>query len=405
MYIDRTLITHFINPEGEKMEHFDCGALVKMGPTWDRRSEEWLLHFGFDLDDKSRYETEALIPRVRHLLKLPDLEMEVIKISHWVLERTLASKYSQGRVFLAGDAAHKRPPTTGLGLNTAIEDALNLAWKLAFVLQKKADASLLDSYATERRPIGQRNCDWGLFTFSNYPVLQAAVGLLPGKRKYNQERIAKIFEESTQGESTRHHIMRVFATQDIEFCAHNIELGFFYTEGIVHPDGSAQPKQDPGGRLYIPTTRPGHRLPHAWIERNHQVISTHDLIGSGRDHDLFLITDEAGDIWVQAAHKISKTSEIRIGTASIQAHKHCRRPDLYRDRDDEWAKVRGFIDGGAVLIRPDNFILWRSQCPSARGGKELEDALHKTLHYSRWERPLLEDKSIEYLHVNGSTKQ
>lgn len=366
------------------MDHFDGGALVKMGPTWDRRSEEWLLHFGFPVTDDTRFEEEALVPRVRQLLKLPDLQMEVLKISHWVLERTLASKYSEGRVFLAGDAAHKRPPTTGLGLNTAIEDSLNLAWKLAFVLNGKADASLLDTYAAERRPVGRRNCDWGLFTFSNYPVLEAAMGLVPGKKEYNQERITRIFEDSPQGEIVRHHLGRIFATQDIEFCAHNIELGFSYSDGggAVVSDGTARPTEHPSGRVYVPTTRPGHRLPHAWIERDHQVISTHDLVGAGQDHDLFLITDEEGDAWMQAAGRMCKTSKVRIGVAGIKAHRHSRKPGFYyQDHDDEWIKVRGFANGGAILVRPDNFVLWRSLGPSVRGdGEELIDAVQKALH-------------------------
>jgi len=111
---DRTIITHFINPEGEKMAHLDSGALVKMGPTWSRHSEEWNLIFGFSLTDNNRFNKEDLPPRIRLLLKLPDLQMEVLHVSHWVIERVVADKYSNGnRVFLAGDACHKRPPTTG----------------------------------------------------------------------------------------------------------------------------------------------------------------------------------------------------------------------------------------------------------------------------------------------------
>jgi 2,4-dichlorophenol 6-monooxygenase len=108
---DRTIITHFINPEGESMVNFDCGALVQMGPTWGRHSEEWSLHFGFPVTDPKRFDKEALPPRIRQLLKLPDLEMEVLNISHWVLSRVLADKYRVGKVFVAGDAAHRRPPT------------------------------------------------------------------------------------------------------------------------------------------------------------------------------------------------------------------------------------------------------------------------------------------------------
>src|SRR6266511_3641826 len=105
-----------------------------MGPTWGRKSEEWALHFSFSVTATNRLDKEALPPRIRKLLKLPDLKIEVLNNSHWVLDRVLADKYRQGRVFIAGDAAHRRPPTSGSGLNTSIEDAHNIAWKLAFGL-------------------------------------------------------------------------------------------------------------------------------------------------------------------------------------------------------------------------------------------------------------------------------
>jgi len=79
------------------------------------------LPLGFDLNDNARFEEEKLIPRIREILNIPDLDIKPIKTSHWIIEAVLANKYRQGRVFIAGDAAHKRPPTTGLGLNTAIE--------------------------------------------------------------------------------------------------------------------------------------------------------------------------------------------------------------------------------------------------------------------------------------------
>jgi 2,4-dichlorophenol 6-monooxygenase len=357
------LITHFINPEGEKMVNFDCGALVQMGPTWGRGSEEWTLHFGFPVTDTARFDKEALPPRIRQLLKLPDLEMEVLHISHWVLDRVLADKYKVGRVFIAGDAAHRRPPTTGLGLNTSIEDARNLAWKLAAVLNKGADISLLETYETERRPIGLRNCDWGLFTFSNMAVLQAAVGLIPGAKEYNNERFRRIFEDSFYGQTARNQIQRAISTQDIEFSAHDLELGFVYANGAILPDGSKPPPADPAGQKYIPTTRPGHRLPHAWIEGNKGgVISTQDLLVLGT-HDFFLITDEDGDAWVSAANSISKLTNLSIGAAKIRSRAHSKGNDLYYDYHDKWSEVREIDNGGAILVRPDNFVAWRSDGP------------------------------------------
>jgi 2,4-dichlorophenol 6-monooxygenase len=386
--VDRALITHFINPEGETMVHFDCGALVQMGPTWGRRSEEWTLHFGFPMTDDKRFDKEALPPRIRQLLKLPDLELDVLHVSHWVLERTLASKYSQGRVFIAGDAAHKRPPTTGLGLNTSIQDAHNLAWKLALVLRGVAEPSLLDSYGVERRPIGELTCDWGLFTFGRFSILQAAVGLVPGAKEYNHTRFVRLFEESHFGEMTRADIRRIIATQDYEFSAHGIELGFVYEKGAIIADGTPIPPRDPAGTSYTPTTRPGHRLPHAWLEKDHEVISTHDLIGSGLERfDFFVITDEAGTAWVDAARHLSKTGGLRIGTARIRAHRHSTGPDLYNDHDDEWITVRQFKYGGAILVRPDNFVAWRSQRPSQSGGIELLEAIAGILGKAKPQSP------------------
>jgi 2,4-dichlorophenol 6-monooxygenase len=376
---DRTLITHFINPEGEKMVNFDCGALVQMGPTWGRKSEEWTLHFGFPVTDNSRFDKEALPPRIRQLLKLPDLEMEVLHISHWVLDRVLADKYRVGRVFIAGDAAHRRPPTTGLGLNTSIEDALNISWKLAAVLHKKADVSLLETYEAERRPVGLRNCDWALFAFSNMSVLQAAVGLVPGAKEQNDERFRRIFEDSAFGRIALGHIQRIISSQQIEFEAHDIELGFVYETGAVISDGSRPPPVDPSGGTYIPTTRPGHRLPHAWVEeKKGVVVSTHDLLVVGT-HDFFLITDEDGDAWITAANHISKTTKLSVGTAKIRTRGHSKGNDLYYDYQEQWGKLRDIGNGGAILIRPDNFVAWRSYGPSDEASAILADVVAKLL--------------------------
>lgn len=382
---DRTLITHFINPEGEKMVNFDCGALVQMGPTWGRKSEEWTLHFGFPVTDSARFDKEALPPRIRQLLKLPNLEMEVLHISHWVLDRVLADKYKVGRVFIAGDAAHRRPPTTGLGLNTSIEDALNIAWKLAAVLQKKAGSSLLETYETERRPIGLRNCDWGLFTFTNMAVLQAAVGLQPGAREYNNERFRRIFEDSAYGRTALNQIQRAISTQDIEFSAHDLELGFVYSNGATVSDGSTAPPVDPAGQSYIPTTRPGHRLPHAWIEKKKGgVISTHDLLVVGT-HDFLLITDEDGDAWISAANAISKLKKLTIGTCKIRVREHSKGVDLYYDYQDQWSKLREIGNGGAILVRPDNFVAWRSYSPSDEAETKLASVVEKLMARERAE--------------------
>lgn len=327
------------------------------------------------MNDSKRFETDALPERVRQLLKLPELEMEVMHVNHWVLDRVVADKYRVGRVFIAGDAAHRRPPASGLGLNTGIEDAQNIAWKLAFVLQQKADASLLDTYESERRPIGIRNSDWAFFSFSNMNVLSAGVGAIPGAQELNQQRFAQLFEDSERGRSALHHLRRVLQTQNIEYSAHDIELGFAYSDGVLVSDGTTAPVPDPEGQIYSPTTRPGHRLPHAWLVQDGETVSTHDLIKAAGAADFVLLTDEDGHVWVQAAETLTRDTNVKLSTAQIRARDVSKPKGLYLDHQDAWAELKGVESGGAVLVRPDNFVAWRSQRLGDHPGEELRRAL------------------------------
>jgi 2,4-dichlorophenol 6-monooxygenase len=370
---DRFFACHFIN--GSCGTVFESGALVPLGPIWGRHCQEWVIHFGFELGDDSRFDEDKLVPRVRELLKLPDLEIEVFKISHWILERVLANKYSVGRVFLAGDAAHRRPPTTGLGLNTSIEDALNLAWKLAFVLTRNASSKILETYESERRPVGKRNCDWGLFTFKMSNVINAAVGLVPGQEEANRLSFAQLFEDSEIGRSRRAQVRLIADSQCIEFSAHDIELGFHYDEGLQVPDRTDAPESDPLGQIYVPTTRPGHRLPHAWVEKNNAIISTHDLVGCKASY--LLITDAYGSDWVIAAHRYAIMCKNAIVVAQIGPRGN-KAADVI-DHDEQWERVKGLKRGGALLVRPDNFVAWRGNGVSRTGGAELVVAIQRLL--------------------------
>ena len=336
--------------------------------------------------DCCSFNKAKLLPRIKQLLNIPNVQIKVRKISHWIIEAVLANKYREGRVFVAGDSAHRRPPTTGLGLNTAIEDALNLAWKLATVIQGQASPQLLDSYESERRPVGKRNCNWGLFTFQNSSVINAALGLVAGKNEANQLRFELLFEESEQGETMRAQVRYMIESQKIEFSAHDLELGFRYEIGCLVPDGSDAPKTDPLGQEYIPCTRPGHRLPHAWLERGDEIISTHDLVRGLVEWSL--ITDQYGTEWISAAKRIASKLNIVINSGQIGT------PPLLRDYDDQWEKVKGMSAGGAILVRPDNIVAWRSRGRSTEGGAELQRALELLL-------PTAEHAVIEEPSVNG----
>ncbi|KAJ5921590.1 FAD binding domain-containing protein [Penicillium verhagenii] len=366
---DRYFACHLIN--GECNTVFESGAIVPMGPNWGKYSKEWVFHCGFAMDDQIRHDDAVLIPRIRQLLKIPDLEMDVHKVSHWAIEKVLADRYRVGRVFLAGDAGNRRPPTTGLGLNTAIEDSLNIAWKLAMVLKGQASESILDSYEEERRSVGKINCDWGLFTFSNSAVINTALGLIPGEKEANQVRFHSLFEDTDKGHSFRAQVARIIDSQAIEFCAHGIELGFRYTKGVLLHDGSLPIDRDPLGLKYYPTTQPGHRLPHAWVEIGNSVISTHDLVP--KKAGFALITDSEGGDWVIAANNIAKKRGVEVFVAQIGDNA------LYRDYDDRWNGLKGIQAGGAILVRPDNMIAWRSIYKSCLKGKELETAMDQLL--------------------------
>ncbi|WP_354697986.1 2,4-dichlorophenol 6-monooxygenase [Paraconexibacter sp. AEG42_29] len=346
---DKSMITWSINPEGEGS--WSSGALVKMGPTWDRHSEEWVIHFAFRPDDPARFDEAAIVPRMRELLKIPDLDLEVLKVSHWILDRIHAEKFRIGNVFLAGDSAHRQPPTTGLGLNGAIHDAHNLCWKLAEVVSGRADDSLLDTYEAERLPVGADNADWALSAFTNFAVIDVAMGLMPGAPKeQNMAAFAAFFADTRLGASIRGRFAEVINTQRVEFHAHEIEIGYNYDSAAVVPDGTDMPVRDPFGSVYKPTTRPGHRLPHAWIERDGRRLSTHDLITPGT---FALIAGADGAEWLKAASAVADELGVKIDAVTIGG--------TVSDVDGQWAEVGGLEPGGAVLVRPDQHTAWRTQ--------------------------------------------
>ena len=350
-YADETcLITWFLNPDGAGS--WGSGAMVPMGPTWGKHSEEWVFHFTFGPDDPERFDEEAIVPRLKGLLKLPDLDVQVHRVSHWILEGVIADQYRAGRVFLAGDAAHRHPPTTGLGLNTAIQDAHNLAWKFAAVLSGRAGTGLLDSYEPERQAIGRRNVDWAMFTFLNHLVIDAGMGLMPGQpAEAHRAAFEAYFEDSPMGETRRARAAEVIRTQRTEFQAHDLEIGFSYASGALVPDNTTPPPADPMGGTYHPTTRPGHRLPHAWLQHDGRRLSTHDL--AGRD-GFVVLTGPGGAAWAAAAATAAEKLGAPVHAVAIGAGAD------YSDEDGTWAAVREISDSGAILVRPDNHVAYRA---------------------------------------------
>ena len=155
-------------------------VLVPMGPeNWGPRSEEWVIHLNYPVDDPRAQSDAEVEADARRALGLPDHPMKIHKITRWSVDAVMASAFRVGRVFLLGDAAHRHPPTGGLGLTSAIHDAQNLCWKLALVLASHASPPLLDSYADERRPVDERNAQRSLENAMNHFQVAAALGVAP----------------------------------------------------------------------------------------------------------------------------------------------------------------------------------------------------------------------------------
>ncbi|CQD06772.1 FAD-binding monooxygenase [Mycobacterium europaeum] len=367
---DDVLIAHFINPEAGSYP--SGGNIVPMGPTWGKHSEEWAFHFAFLPTDDSDLDESALLVKIRELLGVGEIPIEILRISHWSVQGSIADKYSDGRIFLVGDSVHRHPPTTGLGMNTCVQDAHNLAWKLAAVIKGQADPALLESYGVERQPVGMRIVDWALFTMQNHFVVDAGIGLLPVPVPPEMHRAVfeTFFSDTPMGAARRARFDEVVRTQRTEFQAHDLEIGYSYPVGALVPDGSQPPPTDPMGSIYHPTTRPGHRLPHAWLDFGGTRLSTHDL--TANDGRFVLITGPGGQAWAAAAGAAAKRFGIEIHVAVIGKD--------YRDVESQWAAVSEISADGAILVRPDNYVAWRSMTSASDAVDALANALATVFH-------------------------
>ena len=262
-----------------------CG-IVQSGPSWGKACEEWQLHIGLGQEQVplESLSDDDLKQAIRDTLNLPGLEIEeILSRSRWHIDGVCASKLQTKRVFLAGDAAHRHPPMTGLGLNTGIGDVHNLTWKLASVLKHHAHPRLLESYGQERETTARRVVDRAMFAFGNLRTLDSSTGLLPGGKAslpYNEVTYNKLTADNYDGKVRRAALAHAIQGQTVETSARDVELNSIYARGAFVPDGSDEPAPDPGGHLYVPTARPGHRLPHAWLSGPQRVSIS--LVGLNR---------------------------------------------------------------------------------------------------------------------------
>ena len=348
-------------------------VMVPMGPEkWGPESEEWVIHLNYPADDPRAQSDEKVEADVRAAAGLVDTPIQIHKITRWSVDAVMASKFQVGRVFLVGDAAHRHPPTGGLGLTSAIHDVNNLCWKLAAVLADQAGPELLDTYGPERRSSDERNAQRSLENAVNQFAIVADAGVSHEHTpEENWANVRRLWSGRPEDAEHRSEVLRRIRMQSMEFNELNVEFGYTYDSAAIVPDDSPVPEPVDEIRVYEPSTRPGSPLPHAWIDdENGERRAIKDLVRPGR---FLLIAGEEGEAWCDAASELADAGipvdALRIGHID---------GDLYDPRC-MWASRRGIGRDGAVLVRPDRFVAWRNPGASQAPAEELANALSQIL--------------------------
>jgi len=282
------------------------------------------------------YPFERCQELIRAALGKPEMDVEIVDLADWRPVQRVAERFQEGRVFLVGDAAHTMPPYLGLGVNTAIQSAQNLAWKLAAVLKGKATPQLLTTYQTERHPVGTLVAE------------QSMTG--PA---------AVLFEREMRGNAQLH-------LKDPLPILYPI-VGYRYRSAAILSEDTAKASQTEVELLEPLELHglPGSRVPHVWIERQGQRLSTLDLF----DGRFVLLTGAGGSAWNKAAATVAS----RLGI-ELAAYRLGPDADLLA-LDTAWEARLGISSEGAVLLRPDSFVAWRSKSLPAKPTETLEQVV------------------------------
>ena len=344
-------------------------GLVRMVRPWN----EWLILWGYDIKQgPPTLDNDEAIRIVHNLIGDQSIPVEIVSTSVWTVNQCYATQNTKGRIFCVGDAVHRHPPSNGLGSNTSIQDSFNLAWKLALVLDGKANPALLETYHAERTPIAKQIVNRANKSIEEFGPIFDALGLTntsdPDLMKaHMEERKQNTPVAAIQREKLRKAIL----FKSYEFNCHGVEMNQRYSSAAIIHDGTPEPEWKRDKELYYQaSTRPGAHLPHVWLGKDNQKVSTLDLCGHGK---FMLLTGIGGEAWIEAAKEVGKSLDIRIDTIKIGPG--CDYTDLY----GAWADEKETEDNGCLLIRPDLYVAWRQQSIQPNAGKLLLQAMRTIL--------------------------
>ncbi|MYS80875.1 FAD-dependent oxidoreductase [Embleya scabrispora] len=318
----RFIVCYLTNSQGE-------GALLPV----DNR-DHWVFHLPWHPERGEPIEAftdERCVEHIRAAAGVPDLDVEITGKAPWHAAERVAERYHVGRVFLAGDSAHEMSPTGAFGSNTGIQDAHNLAWKLAAVLHGHAGADLLHTYEAERRPVARAT--------AARASSRSAEHSHPG------------YAAPPVGGGKQPGVLGVV-------------LGYRYASAAVlgtDPEVPVLPE-----RFRPPSGEPGSRAPHVWLHRDGVRLSTLDLYETSPV--LLVGAGPAGELWQRAAREASRRLAVPLAIYRVGTEAESAAVDLVTEADVDWAELHGVTDEGAVLIRPDGFVAWR--VPAAESDSE-----------------------------------
>lgn len=353
----RFIVCYLTNPAGD-------GALLPVDNV-----ERWVFHAPWHPEDGEPLEAfteERCITHIRAAMGVHDLDVQITGKAAWHAAERVAERYRDGRVFLAGDSAHEMSPTGAFGSNTGIQDAHNLAWKLAAVLRGQASPRLLDSYEAERRPVAVATAARASArSVEHSHPGYAAAGVVPGGSggppAGGPPAGARPAGPGAAGGPPAGRQPGVLG----------VVLGYRYSAGAVV--GAAEDAPVVPEAFRPPNGEPGTRAPHAWVVRGSDGarVSLLDLYESR----FVLLTGagEAGEAWRRAAETVGGPVEVfAVGAVADGA------PDgLATEGDVDWATLHGVSAEGAVLVRPDGYVAWREDGAVGDEEKELARVLRE----------------------------